>query len=148
VENLFVILSAILHIGDIQFTALTEADSAFVSDLQLLEQGQWSTTTLMAKSLGVQFHSFASRWRHSTESGWLQQSLAGLKSWGEGRTSFFSRKGVVDKRAFVVPFCTGVSSYTLDHLILLEYSLPQPAVHTVFGEESLAKHYKLTITFL
>ncbi|XP_031194880.1 unconventional myosin-XVI isoform X6 [Mastomys coucha] len=38
VENLFVILSAILHIGDIQFTALTEADSAFVSDLQLLEQ--------------------------------------------------------------------------------------------------------------
>ncbi|GAB1292975.1 Unconventional myosin-XVI [Apodemus speciosus] len=38
VENLFVILSATLHIGDIQFTALTEADSAFVSDLQLLEQ--------------------------------------------------------------------------------------------------------------
>lgn len=45
VENLFVILAAILHIGDIQFTALTEADSAFVSDLQLLEQGQWSTTS-------------------------------------------------------------------------------------------------------
>lgn len=42
VENLFVILAAALHIGDIQFTALTEADSAFVSDLQLLEQGQWS----------------------------------------------------------------------------------------------------------
>ncbi|EGW00084.1 Myosin-XVI [Cricetulus griseus] len=39
VENLFVILAAILHLGDIQFTALTEADSAFVSDLQLLEQG-------------------------------------------------------------------------------------------------------------
>ncbi|XP_055464442.1 unconventional myosin-XVI isoform X2 [Psammomys obesus] len=38
VENLFVILAAILHIGDLQFTALTEADSAFVSDLQLLEQ--------------------------------------------------------------------------------------------------------------
>ncbi|XP_074185618.1 unconventional myosin-XVI isoform X2 [Rhinolophus sinicus] len=38
VENLFVILAAILHIGDIRFTALTEADSAFVSDLQLLEQ--------------------------------------------------------------------------------------------------------------
>ncbi|XP_051025447.1 LOW QUALITY PROTEIN: unconventional myosin-XVI [Acomys russatus] len=38
VENLFVILAAALHVGDIQFTALTEADSAFVSDLQLLEQ--------------------------------------------------------------------------------------------------------------
>ncbi|XP_016059297.1 PREDICTED: unconventional myosin-XVI-like, partial [Miniopterus natalensis] len=38
VENLFVILAAILHIGDIRFTALTEADSALVSDLQLLEQ--------------------------------------------------------------------------------------------------------------
>ncbi|XP_075842248.1 unconventional myosin-XVI isoform X1 [Microtus pennsylvanicus] len=38
VENLFVILAAILHLGDVQFTALTEADSAFVSDLQLLEQ--------------------------------------------------------------------------------------------------------------
>ncbi|XP_024900770.1 unconventional myosin-XVI isoform X2 [Pteropus alecto] len=38
VENLFVILAAIVHIGDIRFTALTEADSAFVSDLQLLEQ--------------------------------------------------------------------------------------------------------------
>ncbi|KAM6180423.1 unconventional myosin-XVI [Erethizon dorsatum] len=38
VENLFVILAAILHLGDIQFTVLTDADSAFVSDLQLLEQ--------------------------------------------------------------------------------------------------------------
>nr|XP_012607389.1 unconventional myosin-XVI isoform X2 [Microcebus murinus] len=38
VENLFVILAAILHIGDIRFTALTDNDSAFVSDLQLLEQ--------------------------------------------------------------------------------------------------------------
>ncbi|XP_066236665.1 unconventional myosin-XVI isoform X1 [Saccopteryx leptura] len=38
VENLFVILAAVLHIGDIRFTALTEADSAFVADLQLLEQ--------------------------------------------------------------------------------------------------------------
>ncbi|XP_077014778.1 unconventional myosin-XVI isoform X5 [Tamandua tetradactyla] len=38
VENLFVILAAVLHIGDIRFTALTDADSAFVSDLQLLEQ--------------------------------------------------------------------------------------------------------------
>ncbi|XP_039570301.1 unconventional myosin-XVI isoform X2 [Passer montanus] len=38
VENLFVILSAILHLGDIRFTALTDAETAFVSDLQLLEQ--------------------------------------------------------------------------------------------------------------
>ncbi|XP_073068469.1 unconventional myosin-XVI isoform X6 [Manis javanica] len=38
VENLFVILAAILHLGDVQFAALKEADSAFVSDLQLLEQ--------------------------------------------------------------------------------------------------------------
>ncbi|EPY72956.1 hypothetical protein CB1_060782012 [Camelus ferus] len=43
VENLFVILAAVLHIGDIRFTALTEADSAFVSDLQLLEQGELIT---------------------------------------------------------------------------------------------------------
>ncbi|KAJ1118881.1 hypothetical protein NDU88_007068 [Pleurodeles waltl] len=38
VENLFVILSAILHLGDLRFIALTDAESAFVSDLQLLEQ--------------------------------------------------------------------------------------------------------------
>ncbi|XP_006851600.1 PREDICTED: unconventional myosin-XVI-like [Chrysochloris asiatica] len=38
VENLFLILAAILHIGDIRFTTLTDADSTFVSDLQLLEQ--------------------------------------------------------------------------------------------------------------
>ncbi|CAH2223525.1 unconventional myosin-XVI [Pelobates cultripes] len=38
IENLFMILSAILHIGDIRFTALTDAETAFVSDLQLLEQ--------------------------------------------------------------------------------------------------------------
>ncbi|XP_053311241.1 unconventional myosin-XVI [Spea bombifrons] len=38
IENLFMILSAILHIGDVRFTALTDAETAFVSDLQLLEQ--------------------------------------------------------------------------------------------------------------
>ncbi|XP_048197054.1 unconventional myosin-XVI [Perognathus longimembris pacificus] len=39
VENLFTILAAVLHLGDIQFTALTtDTDAAFVSDLQLLEQ--------------------------------------------------------------------------------------------------------------
>ncbi|ELW47454.1 Myosin-XVI [Tupaia chinensis] len=39
VENLFVILAAILHIGDLRFTALTDGDTAMVADLQLLEQG-------------------------------------------------------------------------------------------------------------
>ncbi|KAM4699021.1 unconventional myosin-XVI [Discoglossus pictus] len=38
IENLFTIISAILHIGDIRFTALTDAETAFVSDLQFLEQ--------------------------------------------------------------------------------------------------------------
>ncbi|XP_075056101.1 unconventional myosin-XVI [Mixophyes fleayi] len=38
VDNIFMILSAILHIGDIRFTALTDAETAFVSDLQLVEQ--------------------------------------------------------------------------------------------------------------
>ncbi|XP_010618297.1 unconventional myosin-XVI [Fukomys damarensis] len=39
VENLFVLLAAVLHLGDLQFTSLTDpAGSAFVSDLQLLEQ--------------------------------------------------------------------------------------------------------------
>ncbi|XP_035266234.1 unconventional myosin-XVI isoform X2 [Anguilla anguilla] len=38
VENLFVILSAILHLGDLRFTSLTEAETALVSDLQLLDQ--------------------------------------------------------------------------------------------------------------
>ncbi|KAI4538993.1 hypothetical protein MG293_011260 [Ovis ammon polii] len=38
VENLCVILAAVLHLGDVGFTALSEADSALVSDLQLLEQ--------------------------------------------------------------------------------------------------------------
>uniref|UniRef100_A0A671NJS0 Unconventional myosin-XVI-like n=1 Tax=Sinocyclocheilus anshuiensis TaxID=1608454 RepID=A0A671NJS0_9TELE len=40
VENLFVVLSALLHLGDVRFTALTDADTAFVSDLQLLDRGQ------------------------------------------------------------------------------------------------------------
>lgn len=37
------ILAAVLHLGDVGFTALSEADSALVSDLQLLEQGQWNS---------------------------------------------------------------------------------------------------------
>ncbi|GCB79492.1 hypothetical protein scyTo_0015987 [Scyliorhinus torazame] len=38
VDNLFLILSAILLLGDIQFLALTDTETAYVSDVQLLEQ--------------------------------------------------------------------------------------------------------------
>ncbi|KAI1885343.1 hypothetical protein AGOR_G00219160 [Albula goreensis] len=38
VENLFVILSAVLHLGDLRFTSLTDTEAALVSDLQLLDQ--------------------------------------------------------------------------------------------------------------
>ncbi|XP_049450577.1 unconventional myosin-XVI isoform X3 [Epinephelus fuscoguttatus] len=38
VDSVFVLLSAVLHIGDLRFTALTDADTAFPSDLQLLER--------------------------------------------------------------------------------------------------------------
>ncbi|XP_072554463.1 unconventional myosin-XVI isoform X1 [Paramormyrops kingsleyae] len=37
VENLFVILGAILHLGDLCFTALTDSEASIVADLQLLE---------------------------------------------------------------------------------------------------------------
>ena len=37
---MFMLLSAVLHLGDLRFTALTDADTAFPSDLQLLERGQ------------------------------------------------------------------------------------------------------------
>ncbi|MEE6470717.1 hypothetical protein FKM82_009041 [Ascaphus truei] len=68
-ENLFMILSSILHIGDIRFTALTDAETAFVSDLQLLEQGDMITCRhsveiaefyrdLLAKSLYCRLFSF------------------------------------------------------------------------------------------
>lgn len=40
VDSVFMLLSAVLHIGDLRFTALTDADTAFPSDLQLLERGQ------------------------------------------------------------------------------------------------------------
>lgn len=39
-ENLFVVLSALLHLGELRFTALTDADTALVSDLQLLDRGE------------------------------------------------------------------------------------------------------------
>uniref|UniRef100_UPI00398F53AA unconventional myosin-XVI n=1 Tax=Pristiophorus japonicus TaxID=55135 RepID=UPI00398F53AA len=38
VDNLFLILSAILLLGDIQFLARTDTETAYVSDVQLLEQ--------------------------------------------------------------------------------------------------------------
>uniref|UniRef100_A0A087Y002 Myosin XVI n=1 Tax=Poecilia formosa TaxID=48698 RepID=A0A087Y002_POEFO len=38
VDSVFTLLSAVLHIGDLCFTALTDANSAFPSDLQLLER--------------------------------------------------------------------------------------------------------------
>ncbi|XP_070770999.1 unconventional myosin-XVI [Enoplosus armatus] len=38
VDSVFMLLSAVLHIGDLRFTALTDADTAFPSDLQLLER--------------------------------------------------------------------------------------------------------------
>lgn len=59
------ILAAIVHIGDIRFTALTETDSAFVSDLQLLEQGQWNRANV--NFMDVQFCRTASRGRQRTE---------------------------------------------------------------------------------
>ena len=40
VDSVFTLLSAVLHIGDLRFTALTDADTAFPVDLQLLEKGQ------------------------------------------------------------------------------------------------------------
>lgn len=71
------ILAGILHLGDIRFTALTDADWAFVSDLQLLEQGQGVGATWMPAPLQT-----ASRWRHSPESplssGGFQQGLEWL----------------------------------------------------------------------
>uniref|UniRef100_A0A667WPT4 Myosin XVI n=1 Tax=Myripristis murdjan TaxID=586833 RepID=A0A667WPT4_9TELE len=38
VDSMFTLLSAVLHVGDLRFTALTDADTAFPSDLQLLER--------------------------------------------------------------------------------------------------------------
>lgn len=40
------VLSALLHLGDVRFTALTDADTAFVSDLQLLDRGQWCSCVM------------------------------------------------------------------------------------------------------
>ncbi|KAM9347628.1 unconventional myosin-XVI [Symphorus nematophorus] len=38
VDSVFTLLAAVLHMGDLCFTALTDADTAFPSDLQLLER--------------------------------------------------------------------------------------------------------------
>lgn len=52
---MFVVLSALLHLGDLRFTALTDADTAFVSDLQLLDRGQSSRCSLRPPE-GVLLH--------------------------------------------------------------------------------------------
>uniref|UniRef100_A0A674PGX0 Myosin XVI n=1 Tax=Takifugu rubripes TaxID=31033 RepID=A0A674PGX0_TAKRU len=38
VDSVFMLLAALLHLGDVHFTALTDADTAFPSDLQLMER--------------------------------------------------------------------------------------------------------------
>ncbi|XP_062389635.1 unconventional myosin-XVI [Sardina pilchardus] len=38
VENVLVVLSALLHLGDVRFTSLSDADAALPSDLQLLDR--------------------------------------------------------------------------------------------------------------
>ncbi|XP_034041871.1 unconventional myosin-XVI isoform X2 [Thalassophryne amazonica] len=38
VDSVFTLLSAVLHIGDLRFAAVTDADTAFPSDLQMLER--------------------------------------------------------------------------------------------------------------
>lgn len=40
VENLLLVLSALLHLGDVRFTTLGDGDTALPSDLQQLERGQ------------------------------------------------------------------------------------------------------------
>ncbi|XP_057563423.1 unconventional myosin-XVI [Hippopotamus amphibius kiboko] len=81
VENLCVILAAILHLGDIRFTALTEADSAFVSDLQLLEQvaGMLQVSTdELASALTTDIQYFKGEMvtrRHSVEMAELYRDL-------------------------------------------------------------------------
>lgn len=62
------ILSAILHLGDVRFTALTDAETAFVSDLQLLEQGQWDTTLerRLPRPTAGKLRCSADRWKHNS----------------------------------------------------------------------------------
>lgn len=84
------ILAAILHLGDIQFTALTEADSAFVSDLRLLEQGQWSTT-LPGTSLPCSFTELPVDGDTVQKASWKKNHVPGLKSWGRGEPLSFSK---------------------------------------------------------
>lgn len=66
-ENLFVILAATLHLGDLRFSAGREPGWASVTDLQLLDQGQclWAPST----PAHTQACRPASRWRHSSGKG-------------------------------------------------------------------------------
>lgn len=68
VDSVFTLLSAVLHIGDLHFTALTDADTAFPSDLQLLERGQCSChhqghISQLGKGVGG--------WNEAIEEGWI-----------------------------------------------------------------------------
>ncbi|TSL16099.1 Unconventional myosin-XVI [Bagarius yarrelli] len=58
VENLFVILSSMLLLGELRFTALTDADTAVVSDLQLLDRGDLAgMLQVSSEELGAAFTS-------------------------------------------------------------------------------------------
>lgn len=96
VENLFVILSAILHLGDISFTALTDAETALVSDLQLLEQGQWDTTCrhcLLGPATG-RLRQATDRWKPSsreTASFWSCEKTSTQSTWMFYKLQIFMR---------------------------------------------------------
>ena len=45
VDSVIQLLSSVLHVGDLRFTPLTDPDSAFPSDLLLLERGQHNPVT-------------------------------------------------------------------------------------------------------
>uniref|UniRef100_A0A8B9GMU0 Myosin XVI n=1 Tax=Astyanax mexicanus TaxID=7994 RepID=A0A8B9GMU0_ASTMX len=53
VENVFVVLAALLHLGDLRFTALTDAEAVLVSDLQLLDRGWFSCTVALKDQQGA-----------------------------------------------------------------------------------------------
>lgn len=55
VDSLFMLLAAVLHLGDVHFTPLTDADTAFPSDLQLLERGQCHQRSLSETGRNLEF---------------------------------------------------------------------------------------------
>lgn len=54
VENLFVVLSALLHLEELCFTAQTDTDMALVSDLQLLERGECVCSLTLVEHLHIE----------------------------------------------------------------------------------------------